>query len=156
MFVQWKIKSDKTNSSSATNEEEGKNQILSEHVIKPQWKDIVFSHRDCFVKMHFRGIKPQRAHHETRSLFGNKSPLCDQRKISAEAWAWSNLRNHRLAALFHRLAKAYDHWKPSLILLIIKLLHLWDTLKKFLTFWSKFYVIAPSFRRCWLCALLLH
>lgn len=43
--------------------------------------------------MHFRGIKPQRACHETWGLSGNKSPLCDQRKISAEAWAWSNLWN---------------------------------------------------------------
>lgn len=43
--------------------------------------------------MHFKGIKPQQACRETWGLFGNKSLLCDQRKISAEAWAWSNSWN---------------------------------------------------------------
>lgn len=55
----------KTNSSSAMNEEEGKKQILSELVIKLQMKGYCFPHQDCFVKMHFRGIKPQWAFHET-------------------------------------------------------------------------------------------
>lgn len=40
--------------------------------------------------MHCRGTKPQWACHGTRGPTGNKSPLCDQREISAEAWAWSN------------------------------------------------------------------
>lgn len=44
--------------------------------------------------MHFRGIKLQWACHETWGLSGNKSLLCDQRKISAEAWVWSNLWNN--------------------------------------------------------------
>lgn len=51
----------------------------------------MFPHHDCFFKRHFWGIKPQWTYYETWCFSGNKFPLYDQKRLSAEVWAWSNL-----------------------------------------------------------------